>query len=72
MNRLAQLDHRYVWHPFTQMQDWLRTEPIVLVEGKGAVLRDVKGREISTPTPLFGPTCMVTGIPASTRPSDVS
>ena len=45
MNRLAQLDHRYVWHPFTQMQDWLRTEPIVLVEGKGAVLRDVKGRE---------------------------
>lgn len=35
MNRLAQLDHRYVWHPFTQMQDWLRTEPIVLVEGKG-------------------------------------
>lgn len=45
MNRLAQLDHQYVWHPFTQMQDWLRTEPIVLVEGKGAVLRDVKGRE---------------------------
>jgi adenosylmethionine-8-amino-7-oxononanoate aminotransferase len=45
MHRLAQLDHQYVWHPFTQMQDWLRTEPIVLVEGTGAVLRDVKGRE---------------------------
>jgi adenosylmethionine-8-amino-7-oxononanoate aminotransferase len=45
MNRLAQLDHRYVWHPFTQMRDWLRTEPIVIVEGEGAVLRDVKGRE---------------------------
>ena len=29
MHRLAQLDHRYVWHPFTQMQDWLKQEPIV-------------------------------------------
>jgi adenosylmethionine---8-amino-7-oxononanoate aminotransferase len=27
------------------MRDWLRTEPIVLVSGKGAVLRDVHGRE---------------------------
>src|SRR5215467_15973321 len=45
MHRLAQLDHRYVWHPFTQMRDWLKREPIVIVEGQGAVLRDVKGRE---------------------------
>src|SRR5271154_7028556 len=27
------------------MRDWLRREPIVIVEGKGAVLRDAKGRE---------------------------
>lgn len=45
MHPLAQLDHRFVWHPFTQMRDWLRREPIVLVEGRGAVLRDVHGRE---------------------------
>jgi adenosylmethionine---8-amino-7-oxononanoate aminotransferase len=45
MNRLAQLDHRHVWHPFTQMRDWLRREPIVIAGGDGAVLRDVKGRE---------------------------
>jgi len=45
MNKLAQLDQRYVWHPFTQMRDWLRHEPIVIASGKGAVLRDVKGRE---------------------------
>src|SRR5262249_47306712 len=45
MHRLAQLDQRYVWHPFTQMRDWLKREPIVIVEGQGAVLRDVKGRE---------------------------
>ncbi len=27
---LAKLDHAYVWHPFTQMRDWLAREPIVL------------------------------------------
>jgi adenosylmethionine---8-amino-7-oxononanoate aminotransferase len=42
---LAQLDHKYVWHPFTQMRDWLKSEPLVITSGKGSVLRDVKGRE---------------------------
>ena len=41
----AKLDHRYVWHPFTQMRDWLKAEPIVITEGHGAVLRDSRGRE---------------------------
>ncbi|MEY2466241.1 MAG: adenosylmethionine---8-amino-7-oxononanoate aminotransferase, partial [Verrucomicrobiota bacterium] len=45
MHPLAQLDHKFVWHPFTQMRDWLKREPIVIVSGKGAILRDVKGRE---------------------------
>jgi adenosylmethionine-8-amino-7-oxononanoate aminotransferase len=45
MNPLANLDHRYVWHPFTQMRDWVKREPIVIVEGRGAVLRDIHGRE---------------------------
>src|SRR5580704_2167594 len=45
MPSLAKLDHKFVWHPFTQMRDWLRCEPIVIVEGEGAVLRDAKGRE---------------------------
>ena len=45
MHPLAQLDHRHVWHPFTQMRDWLRREPIVIKSGQGAVLRDVKGTE---------------------------
>jgi adenosylmethionine-8-amino-7-oxononanoate aminotransferase len=45
MNLLAKLDHQFVWHPFTQMRDWLRREPIVIVAGDGAVLRDAKGRE---------------------------
>jgi adenosylmethionine-8-amino-7-oxononanoate aminotransferase len=45
LNKLAELDHRYVWHPFTQMRDWLKREPIVLVKGKGAVLQDMNGKE---------------------------
>ena len=45
MHDAAELDHRYVWHPFTQMREWLQREPIVIVEGKGAVLRDSRGRE---------------------------
>ena len=44
MNRIAQLDHKYVWHPFTQMRDWLRSEPLVIVSGEGATLRDIHGR----------------------------
>src|SRR5438477_10871602 len=45
MHRLAKMDHAHVWHPFTQMRDWLKREPIVITSGRGAVLRDVKGRE---------------------------
>jgi adenosylmethionine-8-amino-7-oxononanoate aminotransferase len=45
MHPLAKLDRKNVWHPFTQMRDWLAREPIVIVEGEGAVLRDVHGRE---------------------------
>jgi adenosylmethionine-8-amino-7-oxononanoate aminotransferase len=45
MDRLSRLDHRYLWHPFTQMRDWLKREPLVIVEGHGAVLRDHRGRE---------------------------
>ena len=43
--KLAQLDHKYVWHPFTQMADWLKHEPIVITSGNGAVLRDAKRRQ---------------------------
>src|SRR5439155_12482834 len=45
MNPLAKLDLRHVWHPFTQMKDWLNREPIVIASAKPAVLRDVYGRE---------------------------
>lgn len=41
----AKLDRRYVWHPFTQMRDWMRREPIVVESAEGAIIRDVRGKE---------------------------
>ncbi len=43
MSESADLDLRYLWHPFTQMREW--TAPLAIVEGEGAVLRDEEGRE---------------------------
>ncbi len=40
---VAALDKAHVWHPFTQHRDW--NEPLVLVAGEGALLRDSEGRE---------------------------
>ena len=45
MHPLANLDQRYIWHPFTQMRDWLKQEPIVIVRGKGATLQDAYGQK---------------------------
>jgi len=45
MHPIARLDHAHVWHPFTQMRDWQKSEPIVIVDGHGAVLRDLRGKE---------------------------
>ena len=27
-DKLKQLDHSYLWHPFTQMQEWMGEEPV--------------------------------------------
>ncbi len=45
MNLLARLDRQHFWHPFTQMGDWAKSEPVIIVRGKGAVLTDSRGRE---------------------------
>ena len=46
-SKLTQADKRHSWHPFTQMRDWCDPahEPLVLVSGEGAMLRDSEGRE---------------------------
>jgi len=44
---LIATDKRFVWHPFTNMPEWCAPEhePLVIVEGHGAILRDSEGRE---------------------------
>ncbi len=41
--QLQAWDKQYVWHPFTQMQDWLADDQIVIVAGEGSWLIDSDG-----------------------------
>jgi len=41
---LADWDHTYLWHPFTQMRDWLADEPLFIERGEGNYLVDTEGR----------------------------
>ena len=40
---LAAWDKRYLWHPFTQMQDWLAEAPVIIERGEGCYLIDIDG-----------------------------
>jgi adenosylmethionine---8-amino-7-oxononanoate aminotransferase len=42
---LKRLDHTYLWHPFTQMREWMSEEPCIISEGDGHYLIDVQGRK---------------------------
>jgi adenosylmethionine-8-amino-7-oxononanoate aminotransferase len=44
-DKLKELDHTYLWHPFTQMQDWMGEEPCIISRGDGNYLVDVHGRK---------------------------
>ena len=44
-DKLKQLDHSYLWHPFTQMQEWLGEEPCIISRADGNFLIDVQGRK---------------------------
>ncbi len=45
MHKVSELDRKYVWHPFTQMRDWMGQEPILIERGKGSILTDVNGKK---------------------------
>src|ERR1700722_14014952 len=43
--RLIAQDKAFVWHPFTQMRDWLADpEPLIITKGKASTLFDSEGR----------------------------
>lgn len=40
---LKRWDRNYIWHPFTQMLEWMREEVIIIAEGEGNYLIDTNG-----------------------------
>ncbi|MEW6456984.1 MAG: adenosylmethionine--8-amino-7-oxononanoate transaminase [Acidobacteriota bacterium] len=42
--RLIEWDKRYIWHPFTQMSEWLASEPLIIEKAEGNYLIDIEGR----------------------------
>ncbi|MCM3882014.1 MAG: adenosylmethionine--8-amino-7-oxononanoate transaminase [Vicinamibacterales bacterium] len=43
---IRQWDADHVWHPFTQMQEYLASDPLVVVGGDGHYLIDDRGRRL--------------------------
>ncbi len=42
---LEALDKQFVWHPFTQMQDWQKEPQVIIERGKGSWLVDTSGKK---------------------------
>ncbi len=42
---LEELDKQYLWHPFTQMQDWQKEPQVIIERGKGSWLVDTTGKK---------------------------
>jgi len=42
-HKLVEWDKKYVWHPFTQMKDWMGMEPLIIERGEGCYLIDTEG-----------------------------
>jgi adenosylmethionine-8-amino-7-oxononanoate aminotransferase len=42
--QLEFLDKKYIWHPFTQMQDWEKEPQTIIESGSGSILTDIRGK----------------------------
>ena len=42
--QLTRWDHAHLWHPFTQMQEWVQEPPLIITRGQGPYLIDSEGR----------------------------
>ena len=40
---LKEWDRKYIWHPFTQMREYMKTKPFVIERGEGSYLIDIEG-----------------------------
>jgi adenosylmethionine-8-amino-7-oxononanoate aminotransferase len=43
--KLVESDKKYLWHPFTQMKDWVKEDPVIIERGKGIYLYDTEGNK---------------------------
>lgn len=43
--QLERDDKKYLWHPFTQMQDYDTEAPLIIESGEGCLLKDIYGKE---------------------------
>ena len=43
--KLEEIDKTHLWHPFTQMNDWVKEEPVIIERGKGSYLYDALGNK---------------------------
>ncbi len=43
--KLAEVDKKHIWHPFTQMSQWARSEELIIESGNGIYLTDVNGKK---------------------------
>src|SRR5580692_1612255 len=41
--KLRQLDHQHIWHPFTHMRQWLADQPLVITDAERMYLIDSDG-----------------------------
>ncbi len=44
IQRLKDLDRQAVWHPFTQMQDYMVEDPLIIERAEGCFLFDIEGK----------------------------
>ena len=42
--RIENLDREHLWHPFTQMKEWVEEPPLIVTEGRGVFLKDIYGK----------------------------
>lgn len=42
---LESKDKKFIWHPFTQMQDWEKEDILIIQRGKGIWLEDIHGKK---------------------------
>ena len=59
--QIAQLDHRHLWHPFTQQRGWVEEEPLVIERAEGTdLIADGRHAATSTAPPRCGATSTAT------------